>query len=57
MCAGAISQRVYQGFTLTNDEILAALEEPLDAMMRSIKLALEQSPPNSRQTSQDPVSC
>ncbi|MEK9933202.1 MAG: rod shape-determining protein, partial [Luminiphilus sp.] len=32
-------------FTLTNDEILTALEEPLDAMMRSVKLALEQSPP------------
>jgi len=36
---------VPRSFTLTNDEILTALEEPLDAMMRSIKLALEQSPP------------
>jgi rod shape-determining protein MreB len=36
---------VPRSFTLTNDEILSALEEPLEAMMRSVKLALEQSPP------------
>ena len=30
---------------MTNDEILGALEEPLEAMMRAVKLALEQSPP------------
>ena len=40
-----LAEGVPRGFTLTNDEVLAALEEPLDAMMRSIKLALEQSPP------------
>ena len=40
-----LAEGVPRSFTLTNDEILAALEEPLDAMMRSIKLALEQSPP------------
>jgi rod shape-determining protein MreB len=40
-----LAEGVPRRFTLTNDEILAALEEPLDAMMRSIKLALEQSPP------------
>jgi rod shape-determining protein MreB len=36
---------VPRSFTLTNDEILTALEEPLEAIMRSVKLALEQSPP------------
>ena len=36
-----LAEGVPRSFTLTNDEILAALEEPLDAMMRSIKLALE----------------
>ena len=30
---------------MTNEEILGALEEPLEAMMRAVKLALEQSPP------------
>lgn len=40
-----LAEGVPRSFTLTNEEILAALEEPLDAMMRSIKLALEQSPP------------
>ena len=40
-----LAEGVPRSFTLTNDEILAALEEPLDAMLRSIKLALEQSPP------------
>jgi len=40
-----LAEGVPRSFTLTNDEILTALEEPLDAMMRSIKLALEQSPP------------
>ena len=40
-----LAEGVPRSFTLTNDEILSALEEPLDAMMRSIKLALEQSPP------------
>ena len=40
-----LAEGVPRSFTLTNDEILASLEEPLDAMMRSIKLALEQSPP------------
>lgn len=40
-----LAEGVPRSFALTNDEILAALEEPLDAMMRSVKLALEQSPP------------
>lgn len=40
-----LAEGVPRSFTLTNDEILSSLEEPLDAMMRSIKLALEQSPP------------
>ena len=40
-----LAEGVPRGFTLTNDEVLSALEEPLDGMMRSIKLALEQSPP------------
>ena len=40
-----LAEGVPRSFTLTNDEILSALEEPLDAMMRSVKLALEQSPP------------
>ena len=40
-----LAEGVPRSFTLTNDEILSALEEPLEAMMRSVKLALEQSPP------------
>ena len=40
-----LAEGVPRSFTLTNDEILYALEEPLEAMMRSVKLALEQSPP------------
>ena len=40
-----LAEGVPRSFTLTNDEILAALEEPLEAMMRAVKLALEQSPP------------
>ena len=40
-----LAEGVPRSFTLTNDEILTALEEPLDAMMRSVKLGLEQSPP------------
>ena len=40
-----LAEGVPRSFTLTNDEILTALEEPLDAMMRSVKLVLEQSPP------------
>ncbi|MBA4693165.1 MAG: rod shape-determining protein [Congregibacter sp.] len=40
-----LAEGVPRSFSLTNDEILSALEEPLEAMMRSVKLALEQSPP------------
>jgi rod shape-determining protein MreB len=40
-----LAEGVPRSFTLTNDEITGALEEPLEAMMRSVKLALEQSPP------------
>ena len=40
-----LAEGVPKSFSLTNDEILSALEEPLEAMMRSVKLALEQSPP------------
>lgn len=40
-----LAEGVPRSFKLTNDEILSALEEPLEAMMRSVKLALEQSPP------------
>ena len=40
-----LAEGVPRSFTMTNDEILGALEEPLEAMMRAVKLALEQSPP------------
>jgi len=40
-----LAEGVPRSFALTNDEILNALEEPLETMMRSVKLALEQSPP------------
>ena len=40
-----LAEGVPRSFTLTNDEILAALEEPLEAIMRAVKQALEQSPP------------
>jgi rod shape-determining protein MreB len=46
MCEDAIWRKgVPRSFSLTNDEILGALEEPLEAMLRAVKLALEQSPP------------
>ena len=40
-----LAEGVPRSFALTNDEILTALEEPLEAIMRSVKRALEQSPP------------
>ena len=40
-----LAEGVPRSFALTNDEILGALEELLETMMRSVKLALEQSPP------------
>ena len=40
-----LAEGVPRSFTLTNDEIRGALEEPLEAMLRAVKLALEQSPP------------
>ena len=40
-----LAEGVPRSFTLTNDEILIALEEPLEAIMRAVKQALEQSPP------------
>ena len=40
-----LAEGVPRSFTLTNDEILTALEEPLEAIMRAVKQALEQSPP------------
>ena len=40
-----LAEGVPRSFSLTNDEILGALEEPLEAMLRAVKLALEQSPP------------
>ena len=40
-----LAEGVPRSFALTNDEILTALEEPLEAIMRAVKQALEQSPP------------
>jgi len=40
-----LAEGVPKSFVLNSDEILSALEEPLDSMMRAIKMALEQSPP------------
>jgi len=40
-----LAEGVPRSFTMTNEKILGALEEPLEAMMRAVKLALEQSPP------------
>ena len=40
-----LAEGVPRSFMLTNDEILTALEEPLEAIMRAVKQALEQSPP------------
>ena len=40
-----LAEGVPRSFVITNDEILEALEKPLEAMLRAVKLALEQSPP------------
>jgi rod shape-determining protein MreB and related proteins len=40
-----LAEGVPRQFTLTSDEILEALQEPLSAIVQSVKTALEQSPP------------
>jgi rod shape-determining protein MreB len=40
-----LAEGVPKSFTLNSDEIHEALEEPLDAILRAVKMALEQSPP------------
>ena len=40
-----LAEGVPRSFVMTNEEILSALDEPLVAMLRSVKMALEQSPP------------
>jgi rod shape-determining protein MreB len=36
---------VPKSFTLNSDEIRGALEDPLESILRAVKMALEQSPP------------
>lgn len=40
-----LAEGVPKSFTLTNDEILEALQEPLATIVQAVKRALEQSPP------------
>ncbi len=40
-----LAEGVPRSFTLTSDEILEALQEPLSAIVQAVKSALEQSPP------------
>jgi rod shape-determining protein MreB len=40
-----LAEGVPRQFTLTSDEIMEALQEPLSAIVQSVKTALEQSPP------------
>ena len=40
-----LAEGVPKSFTLTNDEVLEALQEPLATVVQAVKRALEQSPP------------
>lgn len=40
-----LAEGVPRSFTLNSDEILEALQDPLSSIVQSVKLALEQSPP------------
>jgi rod shape-determining protein MreB len=40
-----LAEGIPKSFTLNSDEIRGALEDPLEAILRAIKMALEQSPP------------
>ena len=40
-----LAEGVPKSFTLNSDEIRGALEDPLEAILRAVKMALEQSPP------------
>ena len=40
-----LAEGVPRSFTLNSDEILEALQEPLTAIVQSVKRALEQAPP------------
>ncbi len=40
-----LAEGVPKSFTLTNDEVLEALQEPLASIVQAVKRALEQSPP------------
>jgi rod shape-determining protein MreB len=40
-----LAEGVPRSFTLSSDEVLAALKDPLSAIVQAVKLALEQSPP------------
>ena len=40
-----LAEGVPKSFALNSDEIRGALEDPLEAILRAVKMALEQSPP------------
>jgi rod shape-determining protein MreB len=40
-----LAEGVPKSFTLNSDEIRGALEDPLESILRAVKMALEQSPP------------
>jgi rod shape-determining protein MreB len=40
-----LAEGIPKSFTLNGDEIRGALEDPLESILRAIKMALEQSPP------------
>jgi len=40
-----LAEGIPKSFTLNSDEIRGALEDPLESILRAIKMALEQSPP------------
>jgi len=40
-----LAEVIPKSFTLNSDEIRGALEDPLESILRAIKMALEQSPP------------
>ena len=40
-----LAEGVPRTFTLNSDDVMVALEEPVDAIIRAVRMALEQSPP------------
>jgi rod shape-determining protein MreB len=52
-----LSEGMPRSFTLNSNEILEALQEPLNIIVQAVKQALEQTPPELAPTSPNAASC